>query len=74
MGQTIYNKDIISTMKHIDKRIMVDGRNMLFKSRFGVGNKKVDCWKNLLRKNIKMALCMPTCIDLDKVLEVANKL
>lgn len=71
--QTIRRNSLENTAKEIDKKIMKIGKDLLFKTRFGVGNNNINL--NLYKELsiLKEAMCLDTCINKGAIMEAISK-
>lgn len=71
--QTVYSNTTESILKATDEKIMCLGKNLLFKTRFGIGQEKVDLELYTELSILREALCIPTCIEESAIKEIINK-
>lgn len=71
--QTVYSNTISNSVKSVDKKIMSLGKNLLYYSRFGLGDKNIDTELYKQLSILKEALCMPTCVNPNMIMEIISK-
>lgn len=71
--QTVYPNTIEKVTENIDKKVMCLGKNILFYSRFGLGDKNTNIELYTELSILKEAMCIPTCVDIGMIMEIINK-
>lgn len=71
--ETLKSNSISNITKKVDQSIMKMGKNLLYHSRFGLGQNKVNISEYLQLQILKDSLCMPTCEHEGKIMEIISK-
>ena len=73
MSQTVKRKNLSKTAQAIDEKIMCMGKNILYKTRFGIGQEKVNLAEYQQLRLFKQLLCYPLCEPEGKIEEIIQK-
>lgn len=73
MSQTVKNNSESKASKSIDERIMCKGKKILYHTRFGLGDGKVNLAEYQQLKLFKKLLCYPMCEPEGKIEEIIQK-